>query len=222
MDRSRRAARSAADTQDVENMLMSTTDWKVGDRVVHAGRPEWGTGAVTSAEAAMHNGHRMPKTRHSIRTRRPKGHLHRLRGPSPPRRRPIPRQETLGRRRARRARPPQGCHGVLGELPDDATDPFISFKSRLINTLKLYRFTGTGGSLLDWATAQTGIGDPLSRFSRHELEQGFDRFKLNLEQHLRRNSSRTPRRKSPTRFAAALAVAPPAGQQALKRADNWR
>lgn len=201
-------------------MLMSTSDWKVGDRVVHAGRPEWGIGSVTSAEAAMHNGHACQRLGIRFERAGPKvisTAFADLRHPDA--------APSLDKKLSDAA----GLDGpdhlkaaiVLGELPDDATDPFISFKSRLINTLKLYRFTGTGGSLLDWATAQTGIGDPLSRFSRHELEQGFDRFKMNLEQHLRK-LVQDAKKKEPESIAAALAVAPPAGQQALKRADNWR
>ena len=61
----------------------------------------------------------------------------------------------------------------------------------------------------------------LSRFSRHELEQGFDRFRMNLEQHLRR-LVQDAKKKEPESIAAAMAKAVPAGQQALKRADNWR
>ncbi|MBX3316704.1 MAG: DUF3553 domain-containing protein [Phycisphaeraceae bacterium] len=201
-------------------MLMSTSGWKVGDRVIHAGRPEWGTGAVTSVEAAVHNGHACQRL--GIRFDRvgPKTistAFADLRHPDA--------APSLDRKLSDAA----GLDGpdhlkaaqVLGELPDEATDPFISFKARLTNTLKLYRFTGSGGSLLDWATAQTGLSDPLSRFSRHELELAFDRFKMNLEQHLRR-LVQDARKKEPESIAAAMSSAPPAGQQALKRADNWR
>lgn len=201
-------------------MFMSTSDWKVGDRVVHAGRPEWGTGSVTSAESSMHNGH--PCQRLSIRFERagPKvisTAFADLRHPDA--------APSLDKKLSDAAGldgfDHQKAFAMLGDLPDDATDPFNTFKSRLTHTLRLYRFTGTGGSLLDWAASQTGLGDPLSRFNRHELEQGFDRFKMNLEQHLRKLVQEA-KKKEPESIAAALAAAPPAGQQALKRADNWR
>lgn len=201
-------------------MLMSTSDWKVGDRVVHAGRPEWGPGEVTAAESAMHNGHRCQR----LTIRFDRGELKTISTAFADLRHPDA-APSLDRKLSDAAGldglDNTKAVGMLGELPDDATDPFASFKNRLISTLKLYRFTGNGGSLLDWATAQTGLGDPLSRFSRHELEQGFDRFKMNLEQHLRR-LVQDAKRKEPESIAAAVATAPPAGQQAVKRADNWR
>ena len=201
-------------------MLMSTTDWKVGDRVVHAGRPEWGSGQVTGAEATMHNGHRCQR----LTIRFDRAGLKTISTAFADLRHPDA-APALDRKLSDAAGLDGLDHtkavGVLGDLPDEATDPFASFKSRLTATLKLYRFTGNGGSLIDWATAQTGLGDPLSRFSRHELEQGFERFKINLEQPLRR-LLQDAKRKEPESIAAALATAPPAGQQAVKRADSWR
>lgn len=201
-------------------MLMSTSAWKVGDRVVHAGRPEWGVGSVTSAESAMHNGHACQRLAIRFERAGPKTistAFADLRHPDA--------APSLDKKLSDAAGLDGFDHGkavsLLGDLPDEATDPFISISARLNNTLNLYRFTGTGGSLLDWAAAQTGIGDPLSRFSRHELEQGFDRFRMNLEQHLRR-LVQDAKKKEPETIAAAMAKAVPAGQQALKRADNWR
>lgn len=201
-------------------MLMSTTEWKVGDKVVHAGRPEWGTGHVSAVEGTMHNGHKCQR----LTIRFDRAGLKTISTAFADLRHPDA-APALDRKLSEVS----GLDGLdhakavtlLGELPDEATDPFVSFKSRLTATLKLYRFSGTGGSLLDWATAQTGLQDPLSRFSRHELEQGFDRFKLNLEQHLRK-LVQDARKKEPEAIPAALAAAPAAGQQALKRADSWR
>ena len=38
--------------------IMATADWKMGDRVIHAGRPEWGIGEVRSAEVVHQDGQR--------------------------------------------------------------------------------------------------------------------------------------------------------------------
>ena len=35
---------------------MSATEFKFGDRVVHSGRPEWGTGVVTAVQPVIHEG----------------------------------------------------------------------------------------------------------------------------------------------------------------------
>lgn len=202
-------------------MLMSTTEWKVGDKVMHAGRPEWGPGTVTAVENTMHNGHRCQRL--GIRFERDgmktiSTAFADLRHPDA--------APSLDRKLNETTKLDGTVDhaktvALLAELPDNATDPFRTIKSRLIDTLKLYRFSGTGGSLLDWATSQTGLADPLTRFSRHELEQGFERFRMALDQHLKR-LVQDARKKEPDAIPAALAAAPPAGQQALKRADSWR
>jgi hypothetical protein len=59
-------------------------------------------------------------------------------------------------------------------------------EQRLKSTLDLYRFDGSRRALIEWATAQSGLADPLTRFSRHELEQFFDRWRSERDAHLRR------------------------------------
>lgn len=71
-------------------------------------------------------------------------------------------------------------------LPADVKDPFNSLSKRLSLTLNLYRFDRSGRGLMDWAVAQTGLDDPLSRFSRPELEQKFDRWCSERDGHLAR------------------------------------
>ena len=71
-------------------------------------------------------------------------------------------------------------------LPEGVSDPFRSPERRIALTLELYRFEPTGRSLIDWAVAQTGLNDPLSRFNRHELEQFFDRWAFERDAHLNR------------------------------------
>jgi hypothetical protein len=110
---------------------------------------------------------------------------------------------------------------TIARLPDAATDPFSTPRRRLAATLDLYKFSDRGGSLLDWASIQTGLKDPLSRFSRHELEQLFQRFQINLDQHLRR-LIRDLKRTDPAVLADASASAVPAAQQALRRCSADR
>jgi hypothetical protein len=109
----------------------------------------------------------------------------------------------------------------MSRLPEPATDPFRSKRSRLEATLGLYRFTGIGASLLDWATAQSGLKDPLSRFNRHELERFFERFKNNLDAHLKRLSFEM-KKEDPAGLAAAVAAAPQQARTALRRIDAAR
>ncbi len=107
---------------------------------------------------------------------------------------------------------------MMTSLPERATDPFTSLKSRLTATLDLYRFTESGGTLLDWAAIQTGLKDPLSRFNRHELEQWFAKFKIELDNHLRK-LVRDIRRTEPATLDAVAATASPAAKAALRRVD---
>ena len=74
----------------------------------------------------------------------------------------------------------------LWRLPDAMTDPFSNSAKRLEATLDSYRFTTEPRSLMDWAVTQTGLGDPMTKFTRHELEQGFERFAHNRDQHLKK------------------------------------
>jgi hypothetical protein len=82
---------------------------------------------------------------------------------------------------------PQAGPDELWHLPDSLTDPFLSLAKRLEATLETYRFTAdqrNPGLLLDWAVIQTGLNDPLTKYTRHDLEQAFPRFARDRDQHL--------------------------------------
>jgi len=73
----------------------------------------------------------------------------------------------------------------LWDLPDALSDPFTSDAQRLAATLDQYRFSTEARSLIEWATQQTGLHDPLTKYTRHDLEQAFPRFLRDLDQHLK-------------------------------------
>ena len=110
---------------------------------------------------------------------------------------------------------------VMTRLPDATTDPFTTLAQRLKATIGLYRFTDSGGSLLDWAAAQSGLKDPLSRFSRHELEQVFRRFCFVRDEHLKRLVLEM-KKQDAAGMQQILRAAPAPVQQALKRLDVGR
>jgi hypothetical protein len=198
---------------------MGLMEWKLGDRLVHSGMPEWGLGEVRAAESISHEGRKAQRL--TVRFDRAGvkiistafADLRPATGAvqAPPAGTPEP--EDSADRAAAEAR--------LAQIPEAATDPFRTRKTRLEATVGLYRFTATGGSLLDWAAAQTGLKDPLSRFSRHELERGFDRFRTNLDAHLRKLVFEL-KKEDPAALARICAAAGPAARQALKRADAGR
>lgn len=97
----------------------------------------------------------------------------------------------------------------LGELPEGMTDPFSSDRQRLKVILESYRFdpdaataqtmrnpryrpnpfdsryVASGKRLTEWAIAQTGLEDPLSDYSRHEIEEAYARFSQARDQALK-------------------------------------
>ena len=201
---------------------MFSKDWSKGDSVVHATKPEWGAGEVLVAESISHEG--KPVQRLTIRfTRagtktittafadlRPASDMPHL--PEAPDEKPDPLAQVAMT---------ASVEQLMTRLPEAATDPFRSLRQRLTSTLDLYRFAEGGGALLDWAAIQTGLKDPLSRFNRHELEQWFSRFKMEVDNHLRK-LVRDVRRQDPAAIDAVAAASNPAGRQALRRADAMR
>ncbi len=110
---------------------------------------------------------------------------------------------------------------VMAKIPEVCTDPFRTLDQRVAATLLLYRFSDTGGSLIDWAAAQTGLKDPLSRFNRHELERFFKRFAHHRDEHLKKLVLEL-KKKDPALLGRTLRGALPSAQQALRRLDVLR
>ena len=100
-------------------------------------------------------------------------------------------------------------------LDADVRDPFSSLRRRLTLTLDLYRFQRVGRALIDWAVAQSGLSDPLSRFTRHELEQLFDRWAEHRDSHLHRLLKEAQGDATLTQELVASALAP--AQEAVRR-----
>ncbi len=104
---------------------------------------------------------------------------------------------------------------VMIGLPEEAKDPFTSLKRRLKFTLDLYRFDSSGRGLIDWAVAQSGLDDPLGRFSRQELEQLFDRWAVERDSHLRRLLDEA--RSEQAMVRELVSQAPSSAQQSVRR-----
>ena len=72
----------------------------------------------------------------------------------------------------------------LWDLSGPMTDPFADLTQRLEATLDSYKYSTEPRSLIDWAVVQTGLDDPLSKYTRPELEQAFARYARDRDQHL--------------------------------------
>ena len=195
--------------------------------MVHAGRPEWGTGVVTSAQNVQQNGAAVQR----LTLRFDRAGLKTLATP-PADLRPAdaPAEKSAavdpegGENRGWLAEV-EASGKTLGEvfskLPEACGDPFASLASRIEATLKLYRFNDSGSALLDWAAMQTGLADPLGEFARHELEQQFPRFAEAREKHLRA-LLREVRESDTAAVRAVVAKSSPEGRAAVKRAYGKR
>jgi len=207
--------------------------FEFGDRVRHARRPEWGVGTVTRVEEIVgppgtsgqrvhvrfpNEGVKTLNTTVAELEKVPAGSS--LPGDVPPEAPPGEKdplahwaERTEGDWLSSVAK--KKVEEVMVALPERVRDPFASVRKRLQETIHLYRFERSGRSLVEWAIAQTGLDDPLSRFNRHELERYYDRWLIELDQHL----SRTLAEVRSTRAAVddVLRAAPPSFQRALQR-----
>ena len=195
---------------------------KPGERVRHPGRPEWGIGEVTKFELITRDG--KPDRRVWIRfpNEGTKTVLASVAGletiddgaPSGDGGTLLDRQsnhETGWLGEIAKQRP----EDAMTALPDRATDPFLPVTRRLQNIYDLYRFNRNGGSLLEWAIAQSGLDDPMSRFNRHELEQFFDRWAFERDAHLTRLIQEAGNDRQS--IQAVLSAAPPEAKRVVKK-----
>jgi hypothetical protein len=220
---------------------MTTREWSYGDKVIHAGKPEWGVGQVTGASGTIHEGKPCqrvvvrferagvktlstaiadlrPASESSLLVAEPEngnGVAHSGDNDAPLISEASSESGWLGKASA------PSTIEVMSRLPETTTDPFSTLAARLKATIDLYRFTDSGASLLDWAAAQSGLKDPLSRFSRHELEQLFKRFSFVRDDHLKKVVLEMKKQDAPT-MQQMLKAAPSSVQQALRRLDVGR
>jgi hypothetical protein len=200
---------------------MADATWQMGDRVLHAGKPEWGVGTVTGVEPATQDGKPCQRVtarfdRAGVKTLstayadlQPPGDL----GPLELRLREAEANPESDLDEAARA--------FMASLPDELTDPFTDLDARLASSLSHYKHQPSGGGLIDWANVRSGLADPLSRFNRHELEGLFQRFRTSLDQHVTK-LVRELARKDRDRLEAVIKMADPEARRALKRLDALR
>jgi hypothetical protein len=199
---------------------MLVKSFSFGDKVVHLGRPEWGVGTIAQALGDVHEGRACQRV--TIRFERaglktlstaianlvpasdaPALSAHEA-GPSDP---------LLGRESAKSATE------LMLRIPDVASDPFQPARVRLEATTRLYRYNEHGGSLIDWAAAQSGLKDPMTRFNRHELEDLFKRWSMLRDDHLRKLVGEM-KKADPVGLSIAIRGASGKVQQLLKKFDT--
>jgi hypothetical protein len=168
-----------------------------GDRVVHPRKPEWGEGEVRAVQAVAYQG--QPAQRVTVQfANHGRAVINTAVAPLQSKNKndltstQPDQQETEDPTMTTSSgwiesleRSVRGSEHELWQLPSSMTDPFTSLAERLTATVDSYRFSTEARPLIDWAVVQTGLDDPLSRYSRPELEQAFPGFARNRDQHLK-------------------------------------
>ena len=205
---------------------MSVERFEFGDQVRHTTKPEWGIGTIVKAENSAVGG----KLGQRLSIRFPGVGVKVLDASAAPLERveqtaaPSTNGEPNHAVRAWGHLTESDWLGPLAqrkieqamiELPEEVRDRFNGLRHRLTFMLSLYRFDRTAHSLVDWAVAQTGLDDPLSRFNRHELEQFFDRWAFERDAHLGRLMREAGGNQR--LLESVLAEALPAAKKAAKR-----
>jgi hypothetical protein len=215
----------------MENM-MSDQKFTTGNRVRNAARPEWGVGTVQKAEAVPLNGTgtqrltvRFPNagskvllTAHARLVLVTELH-------DPLSDHDAPTMQGWDKLNGDWLAPmaQRKVDEAMISLPAEVKDPFNSMKHRLGIMLGLYRFSRSGSGLMDWAVAQTGLDDPLSRFTRHELEAKYDRWCHERDNYLAKllQEARSPGNDSQA-LQALIKAAPPSAQDTVRKITAWR
>ncbi len=198
------------------------TAWSFGDRLLMPNRPEWGVGSVTRAEPTTVRGDAC----WSLTVRFPNAGIKTINTSAV---QPERVEDQSGEAAQAIAEAAQSAHDeLLGphakrrvedlmvNLPEDCRDPFRSIPIRIKASLRLYRFEGSGRSLLDWAVAQTGLDDPLATFNRQELETHYGRWAEARDLHLARLIHEA--QQNGESVDSVLSEAPEAALRAVKRA----
>jgi len=173
---------------------MPTRKFEFGDRVRHTKRPEWGIGSIVKTEHLSVNGQDAQR----VAVRFPNAGLKTIStahaelevmtdaiaGPPDVDEHPLAGWDKMSESDWLGEVAQRKVHEAMVSLSEAVRDPFNSLQHRLGACLDLFRFERTGASLLDWAVAQSGLDDPLSRFTRHELEAFFDQWAGNRTEHL--------------------------------------
>ncbi len=217
----------------MENVVSKAT-YEFGDRIRHLRRPEWGVGSIVKVEPTKLNG----RSTQSLSVRFPsvgikvlntaEAELELVSGEhtkalADAEAHPIVQWGKLDSTDWLAPMAQRKIQEAMTSLPPVVCDAFNSLRRRLSLTLDLYRFDRSSRALMDWAVAQSGMDDPLTHFSRHELEELFDRWADQRDVHLRRLVQESRRDMTLSQeLDDLLASAPPSAQKAVRRITAGR
>lgn len=196
----------AGPSRPVHNMARTSAAprYRVGDTITHQARPEWGLGRIRKTDLVTRDG---VATQRLVVDFSSKGRVTLDTATAPIGPAPAPRAghahasaqdhdmtthsgSSLSNNGGWLAELESRANGgkqshELWDLPEALSDPFLSDEQRLNATLETYRFSTAARSLIEWAQKQTGLDDPLTKYTRTDLEQAFPRFARDRDLHLK-------------------------------------
>ena len=166
--------------------------FQVGDQVAHPRRPEWGSGRVVKADTITHEGGEAQRLRVDFANKR-NTIINTAIAPLVPSGAPgtaEPKGLNPDMNTTRSQTPSAGAGWLddlegggagqgqrnLWDLPYQLDDPFSSLEQQLDAALETFKYSTEPGPLFQWAVTQTGLDDPLTQYTRVELEQAFPRY----------------------------------------------
>ncbi len=194
------------DEDEIIDPLMQT-----GAKVTVPARPDWGSGVVRKVLAERRGSdviHRVTvQFTHGTRTLViPPA---KLAAPSDEPTRSAGWIETLGGRT---------LDDRLRDVPESAAKVLGSPRDKFTALLALYRWDATPQLLEKWARAQTGVADPLSHWSRDELEIAFEKYAAERDSLLRTAGALLKQAEGPAGLAESLNAAPPENRERVREA----
>ena len=209
---------------------MTHIKFEFGDSVRHARRPEWGVGSIVKVEDMATNGNATQR----LSVRFSNAGLKKLNADkaeleivddangsaSSTSHSSIRELDRMSESEWLAPHAQKKIEAIMVSMPPEIQDVFNSLRYRLEFTLNLYRFDRSGRGLIDWAVAQSGLDDPLSRFNRHVLEGLFDRWAK--ERDICLGKLLKDARKQPDLLKSVLVDVLPAAREAFNRLSQVR
>ncbi len=183
----------------------------VGCTVRCAARPEWGNGAVLTVKSVNVGG----QAAHRVSVQFATGHRVLM---VPPARLVAP--QALSQEEA----PATWLETIAGRTPDDllrllpaaATEVLGGPGARLAALAPFYEIDPESEKeLLRWAKGQSGVPDPLTRWTRDELQSAFRAFCIERDDHLRGLLATLKQARGQEAVDDALAAVPPAARRVM-------
>ena len=166
--------------------------FKVGDKVAHPKKPEWGTGVVVHAQPATHEGIAAQRLRVDFANKRnttintaiaPLVSGDQINQSFTPPPKGLGQDMSMSTNTSKPGAgwldELEGANGgkrELWDIPDACDDAFSSDEQQLDACLDTFKYNTDPGPLFQWAVVQTRLDDPLTKYTRVELEQAFPRY----------------------------------------------